>query len=73
MGTIDIMRGQCWFLDSEPLLWGVRGLQKEICSSLLPAFYGEGETLAGSPLGEVVAELDILSSHASRASPPSTA
>lgn len=54
------MRGQCWFLDSEPLLWGIHELQKEIYSSLLPSFYGEGEILAGSTLGEEVAKLDIL-------------
>lgn len=39
MGTIDIIYKK----DSEALLWGVPGPQKEIRTSLLPSFHSEGK------------------------------
>lgn len=67
MGTADAIRGKCWFLDSEPLLWGVRGPQQEICFSPFSSSYGEEnqvyslEVLAVHTLGILVAKIDVLS------------
>lgn len=68
VGTIGtIRRRKCWFLDSEPLLWRVRGPQKEICSSPLLYIKVKGnevhslEVRGSEHSGRVGAKLDVLS------------